>query len=118
MGEGRGANGLTLDPRALGRATLARQHLLARSELGADQEIEHLVGMQSQIPTDPYVAQWSRLAAGASPGSPGRPSFGMVLIHQEMTIGGSLHRYGGEAGAARSTAVIRSPASGDARLPA
>lgn len=62
MGERRGADGLTLDPRTLGRATLARQHLLARSELGVDQEIEHLVGMQSQIPTDPYIALWSRLA--------------------------------------------------------
>jgi hypothetical protein len=50
-----------LDARALSRATLARQHLLARSPLSVADEIEHLLGMQSQVPTAPYVGLWSRL---------------------------------------------------------
>src|SRR5918999_5804695 len=54
------ADAPVLDARALNRATLARQHLLAPSPLPVAEEIEHLVGMQSQIPSDPFVALWSR----------------------------------------------------------
>ena len=49
-----------LDARSLNRATLARQHLLDPSPLAVEEEIEHLVGMQSQVPTDPFVALWNR----------------------------------------------------------
>jgi hypothetical protein len=51
-----------LTRRALGRATLARQLLLERRELPAAAALEHLVGLQAQVPRAPHVALWSRLA--------------------------------------------------------
>jgi hypothetical protein len=51
-----------LDGRALNRALMARQLLLARVERSALEVVRHLVGLQSQIPLNPYTALWSRLA--------------------------------------------------------
>jgi hypothetical protein len=53
--------GPTLSRRALNRATLARQLLLQRSTRSLLEAVEHLVGLQAQIPHNPYLALWSRL---------------------------------------------------------
>ncbi len=50
-----------LDPRALNRATLARQLLLEREPLAPLDAVGRLVGLQAQVPRDPYVGLWARL---------------------------------------------------------
>ena len=51
----------TLSRRALNRATLARQFLLERVNVPPLAAVEHLVGLQAQVPHNPYLALWSRL---------------------------------------------------------
>ncbi len=67
-----------LGRRALNRALLARQHLLARHEASVLDEVTHLVGLQAQAPWSPYTALWSRLA----PFSP--TELGDLLVGREV----------------------------------
>jgi hypothetical protein len=48
--------------RELNRATLARQLLLERESLSADDAVRRVVALQAQLPASPYVALWNRLA--------------------------------------------------------
>ena len=50
-----------LTRRQLNRALLARQHLLDRTDAPVELMLRHLVGMQAQVPQQPYIALWSRL---------------------------------------------------------
>ncbi|MFE9635756.1 winged helix DNA-binding domain-containing protein [Streptomyces sp. NPDC006463] len=52
-----------LDARALNRATLARQHLLERTDTSVRDAVAHLCGLQAQQPQEPFVGLWSRLHA-------------------------------------------------------
>jgi hypothetical protein len=52
----------TLTQKALNRALLARQMLLAREETSALAVIEHLVGLQAQLARPPFTGLWSRIS--------------------------------------------------------
>ncbi|MFD0855777.1 DNA glycosylase AlkZ-like family protein, partial [Actinomadura adrarensis] len=51
----------TLSLRALNRATLARQMLLARAETAPTETVERLGGLQAQEPKPPFLGLWTRL---------------------------------------------------------
>jgi hypothetical protein len=50
-----------LSRRDLNRATLERQLLLRRADIPVLDTVRHLVGMQAQVPLNPYLGLWSRL---------------------------------------------------------
>ncbi|MFC1429084.1 winged helix DNA-binding domain-containing protein [Streptacidiphilus sp. N1-3] len=50
-----------LSARALNRATLARQMLLARERCGVLETVEFLGGLQAQVPNASYTGLWTRL---------------------------------------------------------
>jgi hypothetical protein len=51
----------TLNRRALNRALLARQHLLARADIAVPQALDRLIALQAQAAPAPYYALWTRL---------------------------------------------------------
>jgi hypothetical protein len=67
--------------RQLNRATLARQLLLERVPMAVGDAVDHLVGLQAQVPLNPYLALWSRLA-GFAPDDLGH----MMLDRQVVRI--------------------------------
>lgn len=52
-----------LSLRALNRATVARQHLLDRTDRPVLETVAHLGGLQAQEPQAPFVGLWSRVNA-------------------------------------------------------
>ena len=74
-----------LTTRALGRATLARQMLLAREKTTALDAIERLAGLQAQVPRPPFVGLWSRLATF-------RPEQLTALAHQRKIVRATMMR--------------------------
>jgi hypothetical protein len=74
-----------ISQRALNRALLARQLLLQRSPTHAVDAIEHLVGMQAQVPLQPYFGLWSRLDGFV-------PSALAELITQRLVVRVALMR--------------------------
>jgi len=61
-GDGDLAGGGTITTRGLGRALLARQHLLDRTDAPAVEVVRHLVALQSQNPSSAYLALHARVA--------------------------------------------------------
>lgn len=51
-----------MSQRALNRALLARQLLLAREHLTPLETVERLAGLQAQVPRPPFVGLWTRLS--------------------------------------------------------
>ncbi|MZD04854.1 winged helix DNA-binding domain-containing protein [Streptomyces sp. SID5785] len=52
----------TISARALNRSTLARQLLLERAEVSAEDAVRRVVALQAQQPASPFVALWNRVA--------------------------------------------------------
>ena len=78
-----------LDQRALNRATLARQLLLERSDVAPLDVVAHLVGLQAQVPLNPYHALWSRIAR-FDPTSVGRLLEERALV-RVVCMRGTIH---------------------------
>jgi hypothetical protein len=74
-----------LSDRALSRATLSRQNLLARVDRPALDVVAHVVGMQGQDPELPYVGLWNRII-GFTHDDLGR------LLHDRQVVRATLFR--------------------------
>lgn len=78
-----------LSPRALNRATLARQLLLRRSPLSVPEAVTHLVGLQGQEVKPPYYALAARLD-GFTPEALSEPLGDRSLVRM-VTMRSTIH---------------------------
>src|SRR4051794_26566340 len=74
-----------ISDRALGRATLARQHLLGRTRRSALDVVSDLAGMQGQDPELPYIGLWDRIDGF-------RHDDLTELLHRREVVRGTLFR--------------------------
>ena len=77
--------GTVLTQRQLNRALLARQHLLRRREMPVGAMLQALVGMQSQVPNDPFIGLWTRLCGF-------RPDALSAMMRDRTAVRASLMR--------------------------
>ena len=75
--------------RALNRATLARQMLLAGRRPAARDAVERLVGLQAQWPRPPFIGLWSRIEGFQREELAGRSSAASCVRASMMR--GTLH---------------------------
>ncbi|MEV6284440.1 winged helix DNA-binding domain-containing protein [Kribbella sp. NPDC051770] len=75
-----------MDRRALNRATLARQFLLAREQLPALDAVHALAGLNAQSAKDPYLGLWARLTDF-------EPDQLADLLHDKQVVRACLMRY-------------------------
>lgn len=75
--------------RALNRATLARQGLLARERVGVVEAVERFGGLQAQEPKPPFLALWSRVEAFSGDDLRGAYAAGEVV--RAMMMRATLH---------------------------
>ncbi|WP_030869878.1 winged helix DNA-binding domain-containing protein [Streptomyces sp. NRRL S-37] len=80
-----------LGTRALNRATLARQLLLRRSPMSAEDAVGHLVGLQAQNVKPPYYALAARLD-GFTPEALSRPMAGRAVA-RIVTLRSTIHTH-------------------------
>ena len=84
----------TLTARTLNRTTLQRQYLLGRAPLDPLAAVHHLVGLQAQVPTNPYTGLWSRLEPFAA------SNLGTLLVERAVvriaSIRGTIHLLTGD----------------------
>ena len=78
-----------ISARTLNRTTLERQLLLSRTSLDAQSAVHHLVGLQAQVPANPYTGLWSRLEAFEA------SQLGTLLVERRVvriaSIRGTIH---------------------------
>lgn len=72
-----------LSLRSLNRATLERQLLHERVRMPVVEAVQHLLGLQAQVPMVPYTAVWSRLAE-FEPEQLARPLRDRVLVRAAL----------------------------------
>jgi hypothetical protein len=75
-----------LSTRELNRVTLHRQLLHERAELSVTDAVEHLAGLQSQLPSPPYIGLWTRLRRFD------RDEL-TALMHQRRIVRSTMMRY-------------------------